>query len=145
LCGPQSMMEEVSTYLEANGVGQEKIKTELFTSPEMLDRHKQTNQTGRQSVEIKGTLRVKHDGQLNHFPYINDQESILDIALQHGADLPFACKGGVCCTCKARLLEGKVDMRVNYGLNQAELKQDYILTCQSYPRTNQVLVDYDVI
>ena len=69
--------------------------------------------------------------------------SILDAALQRGADLPYACKGGVCCTCKARLLEGKVKMDLNYGLEPDEVAAGYILTCQSHPVTETVKVDFD--
>ena len=69
--------------------------------------------------------------------------SILDEALKQGADLPFACKGGVCCTCKAKLLEGKVEMDVNWGLEEEELRQGFILTCQSHPVTEKVVIDFD--
>ncbi len=68
----------------------------------------------------------------------------MDAALAEGADLPFACKGGVCCTCKAKLLEGKIDMEVNYGLEPDEVAAGFILTCQSHPRTERVVIDYDV-
>ena len=74
----------------------------------------------------------------------NENKSILDAALNVVADLPFACKGGVCCTCKAKLLEGKVEMDVNWGLEQEEVEQGYILTCQSHPTTEKVVVDFDV-
>ncbi|RYD88698.1 MAG: 2Fe-2S iron-sulfur cluster binding domain-containing protein, partial [Sphingobacteriales bacterium] len=70
--------------------------------------------------------------------------SILDAALKQGADLPYACKGGVCCTCKAKLLEGEVEMDENWGLEPDEVAAGYILTCQSHPRTARVVVDFDV-
>jgi ring-1,2-phenylacetyl-CoA epoxidase subunit PaaE len=70
--------------------------------------------------------------------------SILDAALQSGADLPFACKGGVCATCKARVTEGTVEMDTNYALEPEEVEQGYILTCQSHPRSASVKVDFDV-
>ena len=73
-----------------------------------------------------------------------DSESILDEALKQGADLPFACKGGVCCTCKAKLVEGKVEMDVHWGLEEEEIKQGFILTCQSHPVTEKVVIDFDV-
>jgi ring-1,2-phenylacetyl-CoA epoxidase subunit PaaE len=63
--------------------------------------------------------------------------------LLNGADLPYACKGGVCCTCKAKLIEGKVDMEVNYALEPDEVAKGYILTCQSYPLTPKVVLDFD--
>ena len=68
----------------------------------------------------------------------------LDAALAQGADLPFACKGGVCCTCKAKLIEGEIEMEVNYGLEPDEVEAGFILTCQSHPRSEKVRVDFDV-
>jgi ring-1,2-phenylacetyl-CoA epoxidase subunit PaaE len=74
-------------------------------------------------------------------PYNGD--SILDAALKQGANLPYACKGGVCCTCRAKIMQGKVDMEVNYALEKDEVAEGYILTCQSHPRSEKVLVDFD--
>ena len=75
---------------------------------------------------------------------MNSEMVILDAALKQGADLPFACKGGVCCTCKAKLLEGEVVMDVHWGLEEEEIKQGYILTCQSHPKTERVVIDFDI-
>ena len=71
---------------------------------------------------------------------LTDDALYLDAALKQGADLPFACKGGVCCTCKARLLEGEVEMDVHWGLEEEEIEQGYILTCQVHPKTEKVVV-----
>jgi ring-1,2-phenylacetyl-CoA epoxidase subunit PaaE len=78
-----------------------------------------------------------------HFNYQPNTISILDAALQQGADLPYACKGGMCCTCKARLIEGQVAMNVHWGLEEAEIKQGFILTCQSHPLTQKIIIDFD--
>ena len=72
-----------------------------------------------------------------------NSNTVLDAGLAQGIDLPFACKGGVCCSCKAKLLEGKVEMEANYGLEDSEVKDGYILTCQSHPRSKKIVVDYD--
>ena len=72
-----------------------------------------------------------------------DGHSILDAALYEGADLPYACKGGVCCTCRAKLVEGEVEMDVNYALEPEEVEAGFILTCQSHPRTERIVVDFD--
>jgi ring-1,2-phenylacetyl-CoA epoxidase subunit PaaE len=77
------------------------------------------------------------------FPLASDAESLLDGALKAGADLPFACKGGVCSTCRAKLIEGEVEMDVNYALEPDELAAGYILTCQAHPKTDRVAVDFD--
>ena len=75
---------------------------------------------------------------------LNSETTILDAALKQGADLPYACKGGMCCTCKARLLEGEVEMDVHWGLEHEEIEKGFILTCQSHPKTEKVVVDFDI-
>jgi ring-1,2-phenylacetyl-CoA epoxidase subunit PaaE len=77
------------------------------------------------------------------FDLAYESESILDAALKKGADLPYACKGGVCTTCKARLTEGEVTMDVNWGLEPEEVEKGFILTCQSHPRSEKITVDFD--
>ena len=89
-------------------------------------------------------MSVKLDGIMFDFDLAYGGQSILDAALQQGADLPYACKGGVCCTCKARLLEGQVIMDENWGLEPDEVEKGFILTCQSHPTTDKVVVDFDV-
>lgn len=142
LCGPESMIFGVKKALEDSGVDNKKIHFELFTTGASI---KKTNQTQiRHQHEVKSHITVKQDGVTFEFDLGFEGESILDAALKHGADLPFACKGGVCCTCKAKLIEGEVDMDVNYGLEQEEIEHGFILTCQSHPRTENVLIDFDV-
>lgn len=87
---------------------------------------------------------MKLDGRSFSFDLSKKGQSILDAALAQGADLPFACKGGVCSTCKAKLVSGEVNMDVNYALEPEEVEQGYILTCQSHPVSENVVVDYDV-
>ena len=100
---------------------------------------------GRVDSGPKSKITVKLDGRSFDFDLsLNTETTILDAALKEGADLPFACKGGVCCTCKARVLEGAVSMDVRWGLEDEEIEQGYILTCQSHPRTEKVVVDFDI-
>ena len=90
-------------------------------------------------------IELKVDGRMITFDIpLNSEASILDAALQQGADLPFACKGGVCCTCKARLISGEVTMDVHWGLEEEEVKQGFILTCQSHPVSDKVSIDFDI-
>jgi ring-1,2-phenylacetyl-CoA epoxidase subunit PaaE len=89
-------------------------------------------------------VAVKLDGITFGFTLPYGGESVLDAALKQGADLPYACKGGVCCTCKARLLEGEVVMDENWGLEPDEVAAGFILTCQSHPLTPRIVVDFDV-
>jgi len=82
-------------------------------------------------------------GKTFDFEIAQGSNNILDAALQAGADVPFACKGGVCCTCRAKLMEGEVDMKVNYALEADEVAQGFVLTCQSIPKSERVIVDFD--
>ncbi len=88
-------------------------------------------------------MQVKVDGISFDLEVAYQGDSILDAALKKGADLPYACKGGVCTTCKARLMEGNVRMDVNWSLEPEELEKGFILTCQSHPTTDKVTVDFD--
>ena len=88
-------------------------------------------------------VTVLEGGKSINFKTAQGANNILDEALKNNADLPFACKGGVCCTCKAKLIEGQVDMQVNYGLEDDEIADGYILTCQALPISDKVVVDFD--
>lgn len=143
ICGPEEMIFCVMDFLEQQGIEKKKIHFELFTTPgqknAVTQKPKVENDDGP-----KSRITVKLDGRSFDFDLGFDNDSILDAALKQGADLPFACKGGVCCTCKAKLLEGEVEMDVNWGLEQEEVEQGFILTCQSHPKTEKVVVDFDI-
>ncbi|MFJ5426208.1 2Fe-2S iron-sulfur cluster-binding protein, partial [Enterobacter sp. CER55] len=95
-------------------------------------------------VQAEGQkVTVRQDGRDREITLTADDESILDAALRQGADLPYACKGGVCATCKCKVLRGKVDMATNYSLEPDELAAGYVLSCQSLPLTADVIVDFD--
>ena len=142
VCGPEEMIFCIKGYLEGRGVVSDKIHFELFTVPG----EKKSEVRGRKS-EIdegpKAKVSVKLDGIMFDFDLAYESESVLDAALKQGADLPYACKGGVCTTCKAKLIEGKVSMDVNWGLEPEEVEKGYILTCQSHPQTKKIIVDFD--
>lgn len=142
LCGPEKMIFSVKDQLEQFGVDKKKIHFELFTTPET----RQSSVVRRESSvkqEVKSKITIKLDGVSFDFDLGFEGDAILDAALKNGADLPYACKGGVCCTCRAKLVEGEVDMDVNYGLEPEEIAQGFILTCQSHPRTEKVVIDFD--
>jgi ring-1,2-phenylacetyl-CoA epoxidase subunit PaaE len=143
LCGPEEMVFCIKNYLLEQGIPANKIHFELFTIPGQ----KQSIVIQQSSSEIdsgpKAKIAVKLDGILFGFDLGYESESILDAALKQGADLPYACKGGVCTTCKARVLEGGVRMDVNWGLEPDEVEKGFILTCQSHPTTEKVVVDFD--
>ncbi|MDX1408006.1 MAG: 2Fe-2S iron-sulfur cluster-binding protein, partial [Saprospiraceae bacterium] len=143
ICGPEQMIRSLRTWLEEEGVTRERIGFELFVTG--LDRTTPERKTGLQvdpSAESLVTVRI--DGSSMDFKLAYGGASVLDAAVKHGADAPFSCKGGVCCTCKAMLLEGEVDMDQVYGLEPDEIEDGYILTCQSHPRTDRLLVDFDI-
>lgn len=142
LCGPEEMIVITRDFLEGLNIDRKKIHYELFNVTKKANTSSNQKTT---SPQIKSTITVISSGRSFEIAMqANENKSILDAALNVVADLPFACKGGVCCTCKAKLLEGKVDMDVNWGLEQEEVEQGYILTCQSHPTTEKVVVDFDV-
>lgn len=144
LCGPEEMIFASATFLENEGLSKSNIHFELFSIPGQKKLAVGREQIEENSNIIKSSITVKLDGRNFTFDLAYKSDSILDAALKQGADLPYACKGGVCCTCRAKLLEGKVHMDVNYALEEEELAQGFILTCQSHPLTDKLVVDFDV-
>ncbi len=144
ICGPEEMILSVRQQLIDLGLDSSKVHMELFTSPDqpkpthdkwVKEHTAEEGKMSKVSITLDGTT---FDMDL---PYNGD--SILDAALKVGADLPFACKGGVCCTCRARVTEGEVEMEVNYALEPDEVENGFVLTCQSHPRTERVVIDFD--
>ena len=139
-CGPEEMMLSVKDSLVELGVPEERVHLELFTSP--------VGKLGGGNTEAKhekahAEITVILDGNSMTFPYDSDK-SILDVAFDNGADLPYACKGGVCSTCVCKLEEGDVSMDVNYALEPDELERGLILSCQAFPKTEKVKLNFDV-
>ena len=142
VCGPEEMIFCVKDYLTGTGIDKKKIHFELFTSPGQRKSSAHSQQTTDSGT--KSQITIKLDGRSFDFELsLNSDTTILDAALKKGADLPYACKGGMCCTCKAKLLEGEVMMDVHWGLEEEEVEQGYILTCQSHPKTEKIVVDFD--
>ncbi len=137
------MIFSVKAVLEEKGVAKKNIHFELFTTPGQDQKNKSV-QNIITDDQPKSRITVKLDGISFDFDLAQNGAAILDAALKQGADLPYACKGGVCCTCRAKLVEGIVDMDVHYGLEPDEIEQGFILTCQSHPRSEKVIVDFDV-
>ncbi len=140
ICGPEQMMFAVKETLMELDIPEKKIHFELFTSPVGKLGGKRTSKTHQKA---KSQITVVLDGNSTTFPY-DSNESILDVAHQNGANLPYACKGGVCSTCIAKVLEGEVEMEVNYALEPNELAHNMTLSCQSRPKTDKVTLTFDV-
>ena len=144
LCGPQEMIFEVQEFLEAHGVEEKKIHFELFTTDKKSKGTRNKEQETSENTP-SSKIEMKLDGRTFLFDIpLNSDATILDAAMQQGADVPYACKGGVCCTCKAKLVEGQVEMDVHWGLDHEEINNGFILTCQAHPTTEKVVVDFDV-
>ena len=145
LCGPEEMIFASAAFLEENGIPKKNIHFELFTTPGQKQWGVGLEQLVKEEdAGPKSNITIKVDGRSFNFDLAYKAANILDAALQQGADLPYACKGGVCCTCRAKLVEGKVHMDVNYALEEEEVAQGFILTCQSHPLTEKIVVDFDV-
>ena len=143
LCGPEKMVDYVSDYLIKAGLPKELIHFELFVTGLSEEDIKRAERLAKQNVEgIEVT--IVDGGKEFQFTMTKDFDNILDAALAAGADLPFACKGGVCSTCKCQIVEGEVEMKVNYALDEKEVGQHLILSCQSVPITKKVKVNFDV-
>lgn len=142
LCGPREMTDTAMDFLQQQGLEKKKLHTELFTAGNTTTATGTKTSGGKSTVKSQISIRLD-DRQFEIVIPLNSKTTILDATLEQGADLPFACKGGMCCTCKAKLLEGEVSMDVHWGLEQEEIEQGYILTCQSHPRTEKIVIDFD--
>jgi ring-1,2-phenylacetyl-CoA epoxidase subunit PaaE len=139
LCGPQQMVVDLRQVILDHGVEAHAIHTELFHA-EPVPR---AAPSGPTSVEGAAHVTIKLDGRSSDFELRPDGVGVLEAALQVRSDLPFACRGGVCGTCRAKLVEGTVAMDVNYALEPEEMDEGYVLTCQSHPTSERVVLDYD--
>jgi ring-1,2-phenylacetyl-CoA epoxidase subunit PaaE len=140
VCGPEQMTLEVRETLVDLGLDPAHVHMELFGSHvPATPRPRQTGSAG-DSVEVEVVL-----GGIRTTVAADPDETVLDAAARTGMDLPFSCKGGVCATCRARVVEGEVEMAVNYALEPWETDAGFVLTCQSRPRSRRVVVDYDAV
>ena len=145
LCGPEGMISEVSRGLRSAGVNDARIHFELFGASAadaqvVIERH---HARARRFAGKVSRVTVKADGRETLLELSPDGENILDAALEAGVDLPFACKGGACGTCKARVIKGEVEMDVRHALEDSEIAAGYVLSCQAHPVSDEVLLDFD--
>lgn len=143
ICGPEQMMVNVSEALESMGVAKAHIHVELFTTPVSTAPKPEAATSVPGAFTGKATVKVILDGREHVLQVPASGDAVLDAALEAGLDVPFACKGAVCCTCKARVVEGQVEMDMNYALTDSEVEDGYVLTCQTHPRSANVTIDYD--
>ncbi len=141
ICGPQDMMQETEQSLKDKGVPASRIKTELFGT--LLDDGRL--RLPRASVQGSGqcTVDVVLDGTRHSFVMDKNKDNLVDAGIKAGLEMPFSCKGGVCSTCRALVVEGEVDMDINFALEDYEVARGFVLCCQSYPITDTLLIDFD--
>lgn len=145
LCGPADMIFLLQDKLKAHGLAEESILFELFTAP-VSDESPSSTDANEATVPSTGggkSTTYVLDGTRTVVEGCDPETTILDIGLAQDIDLPFACQGGVCCTCRAKVISGKVDMRQNFSLGDSEVEEGYVLTCQSYPVGEDTVIDYD--
>ncbi|MEX3009081.1 1,2-phenylacetyl-CoA epoxidase subunit PaaE [Hoeflea sp. TYP-13] len=145
LCGPGDMIDKSRETLEKLGVPSDRIRFELFTpaegSPPPAPKSKQAQEAAEQGVAVEAVL----DGASRPFIMGAEDDNVVDAAHRHGIELPFSCKGGMCCTCRCKIREGEVEMAANYSLEPWELEAGFVLACQSRPLTEKVVLDFDEV
>lgn len=142
LCGPSAMVSDLRDSFTANGIDSHKIHTELFfegTQPAPAPLSKAARDAAADGV----TVTVLLDGTTRAFPYTNNDATVLDAAHRAGLELPFSCKGGMCCTCRCKIAEGQAEMAVNYSLEPWETKAGFTLACQTRPTSSKLTLDFD--
>ncbi len=141
ICGPRSMMEAVSGSLRSRRIDKSRIKMELFS--DALPRGPRSPRSGAECRAQECKVTVVQDGRRREFSFARNQQTVLDSALEQGFELPYSCKGGVCSTCRCKLTRGQVEMGAQYALEDYEIARGFILPCQSYALTNELVLDYD--
>lgn len=138
VCGPGAMLDEIEAALRELGMAPEHIHLERFGVPGSEPAHHIEPGDAAQARVL-----IILDGGRREVEFHRDDASLLDAALREGLDLPYSCKGGMCCTCRAKVLEGKVRMDKNYSLEQRDLDAGFVLACQAHPLTDRVVLSYD--
>jgi len=143
ICGPEPMMLAIADALKAHGMPSERIKFELFASGQPGRARKRPAATGATGTAAETTATIRIDGTTHTVHMPKSGMSVLEAALEADLDAPYACKAGVCSTCRALVLEGEVEMQANFALEDYEVDRGYVLTCQCYPLSDKVVVSYD--
>lgn len=143
ICGPEPMMLAIAAALREHGLADRQIKFELFSSGQLGRAKARTvsSDTAGSGASCEATVTL--DGATRTFRMLKQGESLLDAALSNRIDAPYACKAGVCSTCRAKVLEGEAEMITNHALEDYEVRQGYVLTCQCFPLTDRIVVSYD--
>ena len=142
ICGPEPMMLGIASALRTAGLDDSQIKFELFASAQPGRAKRKVSAEDAASAGNQATAAITLDGATQTIQMGKDM-SILDAALENAMDAPYACKAGVCSTCRCKVVEGEVEMVINHALEDNEVEKGYVLSCQAFPITDKVVVDYD--
>ena len=144
VCGPEPLIRTVQDFAGSHGINEAHIHFELFGSPNpTAGSPQQEESTAKTESGSRCAVTIIFDGQENNFFMPMDGTAILDAAQSSGMDIPFSCKGGMCCTCRAHVSDGAATMKVNYALEPGEVESGYVLTCQAVPTSEHITVDFD--
>jgi len=143
ICGPGPMMENIKQALEGLAIAKEKIHIEYFSA--VADAVAKAEGVVVTGADVNSEITVIQYGIETTMKLNTAGLTILDAAIDAGVDAPFSCKGAVCCTCRAKVIEGKAKMDNNFALTDAEVEEGFILTCQAHPLTEKLVVDFDAI
>lgn len=142
VCGPEQMMREVGDALVDAGMAKENIKLEMFGTAPTKNGNGVAARVAVCTKECEVTIVA--DGSHRSFSMAMDQESVLDAALKNGIDIRYSCKGGVCATCRCKVIDGKVEMDANYALEDYEIARGFVLSCQAFPVSDSLVLDFDL-
>lgn len=142
ICGPLDMMEATRDVLTERGVAKDAIKMEVFAATKSAAKARSNAPVVTDATD-RASVKVVIDGRTHEYDLARGQENLLDAALEQSIELPYSCKSGVCSTCRCKLVEGEVDMDTNFALEDYEVERGFILSCQSFPVTDHIVIDFD--
>lgn len=142
ICGPEAVIIHSKNALQKLGVSDDKIHFELFTTPVSLEPINSNNE--KSDFNGISQVTVILDEEEETFELVADGDTILEEAESYGMDAPYSCRGGICSTCKAKVVEGSAKMDLNYTLSKEEVQEGFILTCQAHPTSEKVKITYDI-
>src|SRR5690606_31878255 len=143
VCGPQDMTESVIEALQQAGLEKQQIKFELFGARKGPRALRTGHEAGKAPGNDQCEVTIIQDGITRQMTIAKNADSVLDSALAQGIELPYSCKGGVCSTCRCKVVQGEVDMDANFALEDYEVRRGFILSCQSFPVTDALVIDFD--
>ncbi len=143
ICGPDTMIRDVRDALTARGLDRKHIHFERFVSPSQAAAISQARDKKTVTATSGAQIRAILDGNAHDFAFANGVATVLEAAEAAGLEVPYSCRGGVCTTCRAKVIEGEAEMAINYGLEEDEIKAGFVLTCQAVPKSDRLVISYD--